>query len=69
MGYRLTVRLPQDLAAWLSEAAREMGVSRGWIVRTALEKRRNSSRYRFLRLAGSIAGPANLSSREGFSRK
>jgi predicted transcriptional regulator len=69
MGNTLTVRLSEELAEWLSETARKTGVSRGRIVRTELEKARNSSERPFLRLAGGIAGPADLSTRKGFSRK
>ncbi len=43
--HTLTVRLPEDLAAWLAH---------------------NSSGKPFLRLAGSVEGPTNLSKRKGF---
>jgi hypothetical protein len=33
-----------------------------------LEKAQKSSKQRFLRLAGAVKGPANLSIRNGFSR-
>jgi predicted transcriptional regulator len=63
-----TVRLPEDVAEWLDQTARRTGVSKSGI-REALEKARSSPRRPFLRLAGTVAGPANLSSRDGFSRK
>ena len=65
----LTVRLPQDLAEWLDEAARKSGVSRGGIIRMELQRARKSSKQAFLRLAGAVDGPASLSVRKGFSRK
>ena len=69
MSNTLTVRLPEDLAEWLVEAARKSGVSRGRIIRMELERARDSSIQPFLRLAGAIEGPADLSTRKGFSRK
>jgi len=54
---------------WLSHTARRTGVSKNGIIREALEEARNSSRRPFLRLAGTVAGPAGLSSRKGFSRE
>jgi predicted transcriptional regulator len=68
-GNTLTVRLPEDLAEWLDETARKSGVSRGRIIRMELERARDSSERPFLRLAGAVEGPANLSARKGFSRK
>jgi predicted transcriptional regulator len=69
MDTTFTVRLPEDLAEWLNRTAREMGVSRGWVVRSELERARNCAERPFLRLAGAIAGPADLSTRKGFARK
>ena len=69
MSNTLTVRLSQDLAEWLEQAARKSGLSRGGIVRMELERARKSSKRPFLRLAGAVEGPANLSTRKGFSRK
>ena len=65
----ITVRLPDDLAVWLETEARKMGVSKGRIVREQLEKARNSAKRPFIRWAGAIAGPSDLSMRKGFSRK
>ena len=59
----LTVRLPKDLAEWLDRT----GVSRGRIVRMELERARAAGRQSFLRLAGAVEGPADLSIRRGFS--
>ena len=69
MSNTLTVRLSQDLAEWLDQAARKSGLSRGGIVRMELERAQKSPKRPFLRLAGAIDGPANLSMRKGFSRK
>lgn len=69
MGNTLTVRLPEDLADWLDETARKTGVSRGAVVRRELEKARKSSKRPYMRWAGVIEGPPDLSMRKGFSRK
>jgi predicted transcriptional regulator len=69
MSNTLTIRIPDDLAQWLDETARKSGVPKGRIVREELEKVRKAGSQPFLRLAGTVAGPANLSTRKGFSRK
>ena len=69
MSNTLTVRLPDDLAEWLAQTSQKTGVPRGRIIRQQLEKARSSEDRPFLRLAGLIAGPADLSTRKGFSRK
>jgi hypothetical protein len=69
MSNTITVRVPEDLAEWLNDAARRTGVPKGRIIREQLEKARNSPKRPFLRLAGMVTGPADLSSRKGFSRK
>jgi hypothetical protein len=69
MGHTITIRLSKELAAWLEDVAARTGVSQGKIVRDQLEKAKASSpRQSFMRLAGSIRGPRDLSSRRGFSR-
>jgi predicted transcriptional regulator len=67
MRTKITVRLPNDLAEWLETTAARTGVSRGRIIREQLEKARGLEHRPFLRLAGKIAGPADLSSRNGFA--
>lgn len=67
MGHTITVRLDDDLAAWLTEQARKTGVSQGQVVREQLEKARAGSGKRFMRWAGSVKAARNLSSRKGFS--
>jgi predicted transcriptional regulator len=69
MSNTITVRLPADLAEWLELAARKTGVPKGRIVRQQLERARTSANRPFLRWAGAIAGPGDLSMRKGFSRK
>ena len=64
----LTVRLPEDLADWLSTTARKSGVSQGRIVREQLEKARREEEPPFMRLVGAGVGPPDLSQRKGFSR-
>ena len=71
MGETLTIRLPPDLAAWLARTAEETGRSQGEIIRQQLERARGetTSPVRgFMRLAGSMRGAKDLSTRKGFSR-
>ena len=64
----ITVRLPEDLAEWLESASRQAGVPRGRIVRDQLQLARKREKRPFLRLAGSVEGPRDLSTRKGFAR-
>jgi Arc/MetJ-type ribon-helix-helix transcriptional regulator len=69
MSHTITVRLPQELAAWLEETAAKTGVSQGELIRTQLEKAKSSAGSKaFMRLAGTVAGAKGLSRRKGFSR-
>jgi predicted transcriptional regulator len=69
MGQTITVRLTKELASWLEQIAARMGVSQGSIIRDQLEKAKASaSSQAFMRLAGAVRGPKDLSSRKGFSR-
>ncbi len=69
MSHTISVRLSKELAEWLADAAARSGASQGRIVRDQLEKAKASSaRQPFLRLAGAVRGPADLSTRKGFSR-
>jgi hypothetical protein len=65
----ITERLPEDLAGWLEAISRKSGVPRGRIIRDQLELARRREKQPFLRLAGSIEGPSNLSTRKGFAKK
>jgi len=69
MGHTLTIRLQKDLSEWLESEAAKTGVSQGQIVREQLEKARSGAAQPFMRLAGSIRGPRDLSSRKGFSKR
>jgi hypothetical protein len=70
MSHTITIRLDKELATWLEQAAAESGVPQGKIIRDQLEKVRQGATVRpFMRLAGSINGPKDLSSRKGFSTK
>ena len=67
----LTIRLTKPLAEWLEQAAASTGQAQGAIIRSQLEKARAEAPQpkAFMRHAGAISGPANLSRRKGFSRK
>jgi hypothetical protein len=69
MSHTITIRLGKELAEWLESAAAKAGVSQGQIVRDTLEraKARHGSQP-FMRLAGIVRGPKDLSSRKGFSK-
>jgi predicted transcriptional regulator len=69
MGHTISVRLSDELAAWLEEAAAQSGMSQGALIRHQLERARASGETQgFLRLAGAVSGPEDLSRRKGFSR-
>jgi len=69
MSHTISVRLTPELAAWLDEESRRTGVAQGRIIREQLERARGGATQRFMRLAGSVRGPKDLSTRKGFSRK
>lgn len=69
MSHTITVRLSKELAAWLEQTASRTGVPQGRIVREQLERARAGRGERsYMRLAGSVRGPRDLSARKGFSR-
>jgi hypothetical protein len=68
MGNTITIRLPEELAEWLRSTARKTGLPVGRLVREELERAKREDKP-FMRHCGSIHGPADLSSRKGFSRK
>lgn len=69
MSHTISIRVSEELAAWLEDTAAKTGVSQGKIVREQLEKARmTAANQGFMRLAGSVKGSKNLSSRKGFSR-
>jgi Ribbon-helix-helix domain len=66
----ITIRLTKELAIWLKSTARKTGVPVGRLVREQLERAKLETGSKpFMRHAGSISGPADLSSRKGFSKK
>ena len=69
MGQTITVRLTKELADWLEQTAAKTGLSQGRVVRDQLERARAAaSSQAFMRLAGVVQGPRDLSKRKGFSR-
>lgn len=69
MGQTITIRLTRQLAEWLERTAAGTGQSQGQIVRDQLEKAKAGGSGRpFMRLAGTVRGPKDLSGRKGFSR-
>jgi hypothetical protein len=70
MGHTITVRLDKDLAGWLEAESKKTGVSQGKIVRDQLERAKVGTTARaFMRLAGTVRGTRDLSTRKGFSRR
>jgi hypothetical protein len=70
MSHTLTIRLTEELLAWLKEISRQTGSPVGRIIRQQLESAKSGKGgQKFLRHAGKISGPADLSSRKGFSRR
>ena len=69
MSHTVTIRVSKELAGWLEDTAAKTGLSQGEIVRDQLEKARATvGNQEFMRLAGSVKGPKNLSSRKAFAR-
>jgi predicted DNA-binding protein len=69
MSHTLTIRLTEELMIWLKETSRHTGIPMGRLVREQIEKARSNGAQRFMRHAGAIkGGPADVSSRKGFSR-
>ena len=70
MSQTITVRLDKELSSWLEETASRTGVSQGQIVREQLKKARSAKAGKpFMRLAGIMSGPKDLSQRKGYSTK
>ncbi|MGA7379518.1 MAG: ribbon-helix-helix domain-containing protein [Terriglobales bacterium] len=71
MSNTLTVRLPEDLLAWLKDTSKRTGIPVGQLVRQQLETAKSlNGNQRFMRFAGIIkGGPRDVSSRKGFSPK
>jgi len=71
MGQTITFRPTKKLAGWIEQAAAQMGVSQGQFIRSHLEQARSGDRKskKFMRLAGVVRGPRDLSTRKGFSKR
>jgi predicted DNA-binding protein len=70
MSHTLTIRLTEELLAWLKEMSRRTGLPVGRIIREELEAAKSEmGNQAFLRHAGRINGTPDLSSRKGFSRR
>jgi hypothetical protein len=70
MSHTLTIRLTEELLAWLKDVSRRTGLPVGRIIRQQLESARaEKGNQQFLRYAGKINGPSDLSARKGFSRR
>jgi hypothetical protein len=69
MSNTVTVRLPEDLVAWLRENARRRGISQSQVIKDQLEKARDGTPTQaFMSLAGSVESAKDLSQRKGFKR-
>lgn len=69
MGHTITIRIDRELADWLERESATTGMSQGRIVRDQLQKARTGGTERpFMRLAGTVRRPPDLSRRKGFSR-
>jgi hypothetical protein len=69
MGHTITIRLKEDLAKWLEETSARTGISQGQLIREQIEKAKAAGVNRaFMRLAGAVRGPKDLSRRKGFSQ-
>jgi hypothetical protein len=70
MSHTLTIRLTDELLAWLKDISRRTGVPVGRLIRQQLETAKAAQKQRFLRHAGAIrGGPPDVSARKGFSGK
>jgi hypothetical protein len=70
MSDTITFRLTDELAAWLKSTSRKTGVPVGQLIRDQLERARHETGEKpFLRYAGVMSGPADLSSRKGYSKR
>ncbi len=69
MSHTLTIRLTDELLNWLKETSRATGIPMGKLIRDQLESAKSrSGKQKFLRHLGAIKGPADLSTRKGFSK-
>lgn len=64
----ITIRLTTEIDEWLEATARSTKLKKGKIIRMELERARKLQKHAFMRLAGTVSGDPDLSSRKGFSR-
>jgi predicted transcriptional regulator len=70
MTHTITIRLTEELERWLDQVSRQTGIPKGQFIREQLEKVRTDTRQRrFMRLAGTVDGSPDLSSRKGYAKK
>ena len=71
MSQTISVRLDDELSAWLEKTAARVGVSQSQIVRDQLAKAKTAKVEKpFMRWAGSVQGlPRDLAQRKGYSRR
>jgi hypothetical protein len=64
----LTIRLGEEQEAWISRLSKQTGRPRGESVRQQIDRAMAEPRaQRFMRLAGTVSGPPDLSRRKGFA--
>ena len=71
MSNTLTVRLPEELLSRLREKSRRTGLPLGRVVRQSLEttlEKEKENEPAWMKYAGTLSGPKDLSSRKGYSR-
>ena len=69
MSNTLTIRLPDELLQRLREKSRRTGLPMGQIARESLEITLDKKREpAWMKYAGTMSGPRDLSSRKGYSR-
>jgi hypothetical protein len=68
MSNTLTIRLPEELLEQLRKKARRTGLPVNRVVRQAVENDLRHDEPPWMKYAGTVNGPRNLSSRKGYSR-
>jgi predicted transcriptional regulator len=69
MSNTLTIRLPEELLERLREKARRTGLPVGRVIRQSLETTLDKGKMpAWMKYAGTMSGPKDLSTRKGYSR-
>jgi predicted transcriptional regulator len=69
MSNTLTIRVPDELLRRLRERSRRTGIPMGQIARESLETTLDTAKEpEWMKYAGTMSGPRDLSSRKGYSR-